>query len=370
MRKIGILTFHDGKNYGASLQCYALKNTLELLYPEANVQVINFKKEKEYNKNNINFLSKNYIARKIYSLPYQKEIKEKNNKFEKFLEDHLKIDIQNVITEENISKKVNELNTIIFGSDQIWNMDPKIYDKSKIFYGDFEFSGEKISYSASFGDRIQEEKENIDYIKEKLSKFKKISVREKNGFDFLNDIGLNSKITVDPTMLLNCSDWNKISGENPIIKGEYILYYSVNCRKYSWKVAKKLSEITGLKVINLVEHPKIIGAGFENRYSEGPIEFLNIIKNAKYVVTNSFHGTIFAILFKKLFIPVFDEKNGEMIIEQRKYSILKMLGIENIAKTEKSDIKIKDLEKIYECDIDDKLRSIVEDSKAYLKDLS
>lgn len=369
MKKVGILTFHGGRNYGAALQCYALKREMEK--NGINIDVINFQKEKEYNasKGHIGkYLSKAYIARKIYSMLFIKSLKEKDMNFERFSREKLGMNIGNIIREDDIEKYCKEFKAIIFGSDQIWNMNPKIYDRSKVFFGDFKYEGAKIAYSASFGDNTEYAEENREYIKEKLLNFKKISVRENSGSEFLKKIGLDSKVTLDPTMLMSAELWEKEIEEKPIINGEYILYYSVNCRKNSWIVAKKLSEITGLKVINLVEHPKIIGSGFKNYYSAGPLEFLNIIKNAKYVVTNSFHGTIFSIIFEKSFIPVFEELNGKIKIEERKYTILKNLGLEEYMHTSNQPIDLKKIENIDYENVKIKLEKIIEESKKYLRD--
>lgn len=368
MKKVGILTFFGGRNYGAALQCYALQITLKKLGVDA--EVIKFKKEKVYGKLKgkfSNYLSKAYLARKIYAIPYIFQLKKKDRNFDNFFKKYFNFGTKDVISEDSIDKYVKKYETIIFGSDQIWNLNPKIYDRSKIFFGDFNYSGKKVSYSASFGDSINDAKMNKEYIKDKLSKFNSISVREKSGCDFLRDIGISSKLTVDPTMLLSSVEWDKLIDSTPVINGRYILYYSVNCRKYSWIIAKKLSKLTGLQVINLVEHPKIIGSGFKNYYSAGPIEFLNIIKNAEYVVTNSFHGTIFSIIFKKKFIPAFDENNGKIKIEERKYSILKLLKLDNLIKTNSSKISLEEMENIYNRNIDELLKNIVNDSINYLE---
>lgn len=367
MRRIGILTFHDGKNFGASLQCYALKKMLEKIFIDDQIDVVNFKKDRIYgNKNKVSI---NFIARKLYTSLYNNSIKKSNLKFDNFLKENLDIDTEVVIKEENIEDYIKDFDILFFGSDQIWNMNPKIYDRSHIFFGEFKFSGKKYSYAASFGDNLEYAEKNKDYILDKLKCFEKISVRENDGNEFLNRNGIESNQVVDPTLLLNEFEWNSLISKECLINHKYILYYSVNCRKYSWEIAKRLSKLVGLQVINIVPHPKIIMAGFKNYYSAGPLEFLNLVKNAEYIVTNSFHGTIFSIIFKKKFIPVFDEINGEIKIEKRKYSLLEAIDMTSMANTISSDISKIDFNSIYSKKTDELLKKFIENSKEYLIDI-
>ena len=338
--KIGILTFCNGYNYGAILQCYALQRFLN--NNKIDAEIINFKKEKMFNKKGYNFLSMSYLLRKIYAFFYQKQIKIKKTKFNNFFKNNIRHFPNDSVDENNVTEIAKRYDIIIFGSDQIWNMNEKIYDRSKIFFGDFEFSGKRISYAASFGDSIEVAKQNADYIKKMLKKFDAISVREKTGNDFLSEYGISNDLVVDPTLLLKANEWNKLCKKSIFnkIPKKYILYYSVNCKKYSWKIAKKLSKLTGIKVINLEEHPKIFGANFINDYTEGPEEFLYLIKNAEYIVTNSFHGTIFSLIFNKKLIPVFENNSQGIIKEERKYSLLELADLLNIITTENMPLKV------------------------------
>jgi len=362
IKKVGLLTFHRGYNYGASLQCYALlKKIKDNNIP---VEVIDFYKKKKYGNKRISF---NLIARNIYNFFYKKQLEEKKNRFDLFNENLLTIsEIKNIFEDDIYLKKINfdkYYEKIVFGSDQIWNLDKKIYDRSDIYYGDFDFSGNKVAYAASFGDDLDEEKNNINFIKKNLRKFTSISVREESAMKFLEQIGIESKVVVDPTLLLEKEEWYNIIPPERIIEGKYILYYSVNCRKYSWNVAKKISKATGLKVINLTEHPKIIRSGFKNYYKAGPLEFLNILKNAEYVVTNSFHGTVFSALFNKKLVVAFDDFEGEIIKEERKYNLLEKLFLLDRIKTKDKDI---DINNIQHCDCDEQISHLREFSNNYL----
>lgn len=364
-KKVGILTFHSGLNYGASLQAYALKYVLNSKNLKASV--IDFRKEKSYGDNFWkNLFSCARLARCIYEIPYRKQIGRKKKQFDKFVCEELTENKKDLVTEDNIVNVTQHYQALIFGSDQIWNLDPKIYDRSKVFWGDFDYSGRKYAYSASFGEDISFANENKKYIIKQLAGFKRISVREKSGQDFLLENGIDAVHTVDPTLLLKKEEWEELINDAPIIKGKYILYYSVNCRRYSWEIAKKLSNLTHIPVINLVEHPKAFMAGFKNRYDKGPLEFLNILKNAEYVVTNSFHGVAFSINFRKKFVPVFQKVDGEIQLEERKFDLLKRVGLESLIIT---DMNEKELEKVNTIDyptVDEKINMIRKESLSYI----
>ena len=110
-------------------------------------------------------------------------------------------------------------------------------------------------------------------------------------------IGVESQINVDPTMLLDKKEWEKIIPEEPVYKGKYIFLYNLKGDKNILKIAKKVSNI--LKILYV----------FKKKYDVGPIEFLNLIKNAQIVLSSSFHGTIFSILLNKPFFAINGSKD-------------------------------------------------------------
>ena len=359
------MTFHSGLNYGASLQAYALKCVLNS--KNLDTSVIDFRKEKSYGDNFWkNFFSCARLARCIYEIPYSKQIKKKKKQFERFVCEELTEKKTCLVTEDAIENVTQSYQALIFGSDQIWNLDPRIYDRSKVFFADFDYSGKKYAYSASFGEDISFANEHKKYIIKQLTGFRSISVREKSGQEFLVENGIDAVHTVDPTLLLKKEEWEKLIKDTAIVKGKYILYYSVNCRRYSWEIAKKLSELTHMPVINLVEHPKVFMAGFKNCYDKGPLEFLNIIKNAEYVVTNSFHGVAFSINFKKRFAPVFQTIDGKIQLEERKYDLLKRVGLESLIVTDMNEEVLKKISTIDYSAVEKKLDVIRKESLSYI----
>lgn len=364
--KIGILTFIGVENCGALLQAYALSNKLTELGNEA--EIINLISNNEYNRKKFSAIkNKAFLARRLYYLLYLKSIKIRKEKFNDFRNSYLSIvPKEKKIYENELERNCKKYDCLVCGSDQIWSQDPKLYDRSDAYFINFPYKGKKISYAASFGDNLEYVEKNKKHIIPYLKEFNNISVREKEAKIFLEKNKIKCEITVDPTILISKKEWEKIAIV-PKEKENYILYFSVNSRKYSINIAKKLSKQTGLKVIELNPHPKSWNSGFKKKYGTGPREFLGYILNAKYIVTNSFHGTVFSILFNKPFIAAFDEKDGKIIKENRKYTLLDELGLQDCIITESKKEYLQKINNINWGKVNKDLEKLKNDSINYLK---
>lgn len=363
--KIGIMTLQGAKNSGAVLQAYALSNTISNLGHE--VDFVNFISDGEFerNKNHIS-LNKAIMARKLYYILFKKSIRKRNKLFETFSRDFLKTNPSNYrIRENELPELTKSYDCLVCGSDQIWSQDPKLYDKTDAYFINFPYEGKKISYAASFGDRINHSQEITKKIITNIEKFDNVSVREEEAMTYLKENGIYSEVVVDPTLLIKSSDWEKLA-ILPEVKEKYILYFSVNSRKYSINIARHLAKKAGLKVVEINPHPKSWNSGFEKRYDTGPREFLGYILNAEYIVTNSFHGTVFSILFNKKFIAAFDQKDGKIITESRKESLLNRVGLDSVMKTDSSYISLNDLESIKWNEVNKKIADLRSESIRYL----
>lgn len=369
MKKVGILTFHAAYNYGAVLQAYALKEEIKNLGYEC--KIINFRSKsqiKKYSVINTTKFNKAVLAKNIQNIFYIKQIKGRNEKFEKFINQKLDIYPKESISEKEIEKVINEFDYIICGSDQIWNLSEKVDDKNMCYFLNYKGNFKKISYAASFGDSIKEIEKDKDEILPLLKDFNYISVREKDAQKFLEKNAIKSQLTLDPTLLMKKEEWKTLL-KDVDIKKPYILYYSVNSRKYSINITKKVAKaLGGIQVINLVLHPKSNFSGFKYEIDYSPEEFLTLVNNAKMICTNSFHGTVFSIIFEKPFIAMFDMKNNEIIKEERKYTLLKNLGLENKIYTENMEINVdKILETNYN-KVNQKLECLKMKSIEFLKE--
>lgn len=279
MKKIGIVTIIDNENCGNRLQNYALQETLKKL----EFDVYTLKNDKLLNSKEhffINYLK--YIKKCIRTKLFEKNTqKSKFNEFNRIIKFS-----KNKITCKSININ-NKYDYFIAGSDQIWK--PTRKRMSYIDLLGFASPEKRISYAASFGiEKIEEKYNNI--LKKELPMFKAISVREEAGKKIIKDIVNidNVEVLLDPTMLLNKNDWEKLE-EKPknIIKDKFIFSYFLGNENVE-QIDKKFKS-NDYQFIDF----------YKNDY--GPKEFIYLIHNAEYIFTDSFHATVFSIIFNKNF---------------------------------------------------------------------
>ena len=194
----------------------------------------------------------------------------------------------------------------ITGSDQVWNKNITngLDDIYTLNFGDKKTK--RISYAASIGMEVID-KDNTKELANKLKVIDNISVREETAKEQLSSLK-NKKVEVvfDPTLMLDSKEWDKYSKNNS--EKDYILSYVVEKSKEHTKILKKLAKDTGCKIITFDKY-----SIHKNAYTADPFEFIGIIKNAKYIVTTSFHATIFSIIYKKDFFVVPHKKTGSRV---------------------------------------------------------
>lgn len=307
MKKILTITFHASYNYGSCLQAYALQEYVKKLENyECDYKIINLRTDiqKQMYKNCYEKNDFRSNIKKILFLKEKKAILIKKDKFEKFLKDYLSL-TQEYSSLEKIKKDNIKSDYYLAGSDQLWNLQANDFDWAN--YLEFVNNGKKISYAASFGPKVQQwNEEEKKRIKRDLQKFDMLSVREQGSFNNVKElIGNEPEINVDPTMLLDKEEWEKIIDNKKVYKeGEYIFLYNLKDKDYV-KLAQKISKELGLPIVVSMYGNKLeLIYGFKKEYACGPLEFLNLIKNAKLVLSSSFHGTIFSIIFNKPFFAL------------------------------------------------------------------
>lgn len=304
--KIGILTFHNVENYGGMLQAYALNryinkigydcftinyNSNELLKP---YKLFNFDLSTHKNKRLIGI-----NVKKLIILPFF--IIRKLN-FKRFMNNKIRLtpEIKSI---KELKETSEGFDYIITGSDQVWNTDIVCKDKD-IYLLNFIDSNrtKKVSFAASFG-RGEISSDFAQELKYKLKDYHMISVREESAKNILNDI-LEKVIDVmiDPTLLLTKEEWHNISS-NSLIKQKYIAVYLLEKNKKIVKLINDISKKKNLKVVcfDLISN---YNSGIKSKYTSGPDEFVNIINNAEFVITNSFHGLAFSINLNKDFLVI------------------------------------------------------------------
>lgn len=311
MKKIRTITFHSSYNYGSCLQAYAMQEfTKRICEQDCDYKIINLRtniQKKMYasifEKKGLKYM----LARGLY-IKEKKQLNKKNELFEGFINDRLQLTREFCTFEELCDEKWDEDCYYLAGSDQLWNLQALDFDWA--YYLEFVNKGKKISYAASWGPKSQTlNSEERERIKRNLSEFKYISVRENGSYNNVVDIlGIKPTINVDPTLLLNKDEWEKIIPSERIIQGKYIFLYNLKGKEYV-KLADKISKKLKLPVVvSKVGNVYEVFCGFKRKFDCGPAEFLNLIKNAEIVLSSSFHGTIFSIILEK---PFFALKGNE-----------------------------------------------------------
>lgn len=317
MKKIGIITINDFNNYGNRVQCYAVQEKLKEL---------NFIVENIYNVNKKKMFISN-IKRKIKKLLNYNNARELDKRSERFKEFNKNIKFSNrKIINGKTNKNLNkEYNFFVVGSDQVWN--PNFNTTSDADFLTFASDNKKIALSASFG--ISELPKNVvkDY-KEKLNKFKKISVREEAGKKIIEQITdrTDVEVLIDPTMLLDEREWAKVSKRpeqlDRIKKDKYILnYFLGELSEKRKKEIERIAKENNCHIINILDKN-------DPFYITGPSEFLYLEKNAFLICTDSFHSSVFAILFNRPFV-VFNREDNHVNMNSRIDTLLSKFKLEN-----------------------------------------
>jgi hypothetical protein len=297
--KAGIITFHRAYNYGAALQAYALRTALCKIGFEAEVidyGKIGQTKRFDFPTNGI----KPFVAAMILNVLSLTNADIRRYRFRKFLKNQMGVSDERYTDHNQLTDIENKYDLFITGSDQVWN--PFLTDNDTTYLLDFvKDSEKKISYAASYGlKQIPNEFEQV--FKMNLSDFKSISVREQAGQVITKELtGHDSTIVLDPTFLLDADEWDKIA-ITPRLKSPYILCFSImNDPEGLISFCKYLSKMTGYQIVRIANPYLKIENGIKTIATAGPREFLGLIKNASIVITNSFHGTAFSIIYQKPF---------------------------------------------------------------------
>lgn len=316
MKSVGILTINDYNNYGNRLQNYAVQEVIKNYgYTAETIQ----NKKGYYNKN-YKVLLKNNIKNFI-----KKHSSKPNHKRStRFLDFNKNIDMSSIMIDlKHIDKTLNKkYNYFVTGSDQVWN--PKFERLTDIDLLNFADNKQKISFSASFGiSELPEDKK--EYAKQNLQTFKAISVREDAGKKIVEDLTgrTDVEVLVDPTMLLSAEEWDKVSKKPKQLKNDkYILNYFLGELPENWKIEiDRIAKENNCEVINIL-NPN------DPFYQTGPSEFLYLEKNAFLVCTDSFHSSVFSIIYDTPFI-VFERQDKLTSMNSRIDTLLSKFNLQN-----------------------------------------
>lgn len=369
MKKIGIITFHSAYNYGSVLQAFATQEAVRRLGYEP--EIINYRlQEQKYVYANLRFkYGVRELLKDLTLMPMFRKRSQKYEDFERFFKKYLNL-TEEAETPEQVSSIWKRYTTVISGSDQIWNkhsLELEFIDwKFMKPYLLEDFQGKKISYASSVANMSDDE---LSKIKPALLQFDSIAMRESSSAEKISKLlGKNVEAVLDPTFLLNQNEWvQALDLKSERKTKDYILFYSLGGLKRFSTLKPILEAISKrekcpililtpfcytAKNANFVPHPEY-----------GPCKFLNAVRDARMVITDSYHGTILSINFGKDVYSLC--RNGGS--EFRKTDILRLVGMEERIVTDPKQLLTHSFSKIAYSDVQKKIESLRQNSLSYLE---
>ncbi len=328
--KIGLLTYHFSENYGALFQAYALREWF--LSQGHDAEFINYHPEhvegggdinlkKLFSKRNLKviYLKLSTLKNKLFGNS------EQHNKFELFRSEYLAVAKPTYKTIEDIEKAHLNYDLLVCGSDQIWNPSEQ-FGLDPVYFLNFKIDNAKvrrISYAPSFGRseiQTQYHKTLINF----LDKLDGVSIREESGVSIINNLtGINPVCVPDPTILI--TDYSSIMTPYTTQKKNYVFCYTLRSSNVIAEVAQKISAKFGSALYspyNTHRRWKEIG---ETVYP-CPRQWLYLLNNSEFVVTNSFHGAALSIILNKPFVIVGLQGN-KLTLNARVLNLLELVGL-------------------------------------------
>lgn len=346
--KIGIVTYVKDDNYGEELQAFATAYFLnkrgydaEVIDMEKRVKELSASKDtiipaivnrfKVYGWKAPYYIYKKFASVRKGAKHHKEDAEFRNAQHQKFVDffNQHTIHSEKYYTLEEIQTTSDlPYDTYIAGSDQIWNyMHTDFLD---VFFLEFakKFNARRISYAASISVPKIPQSKKEEYRK-LLENIQYLSVRESMGAELLEkEFGKKATIAIDPTFLLTKSDWLEAVGSNPLKGENYVVVYTLSGSANIRNLAKNIADKLGSKTIVFMfgMETLINRDGQESKYGTSPSEWVGLMADAKYVVTDSFHGTAFSINFNKPFTTLVNPVSN---MNTRVMSILRDLNLES-----------------------------------------
>lgn len=370
--QIGIISLSYTDNFGAKIVTYSLKKKIEEIIPDCDVNVIQFLPnleqegflqlvKKRIKEQGLVKPALHFLLHKTNMKKHSKEFAIRQENYRNFDEKYLPIAL-NTPKVLDFKTYVSQLDAIVVGSDIVFRPEFAELYPMVFFLGCLNCQGgvRKVSYAASIGTDSSNVLTPLEAsYKEGMKNFDFISVREKKSQEFLQGLtDKNVELCCDPVMLCDTSYFDfETSLKQPPKK--YIYLYILDRNKKAIAYAKKLAKQKNLDIYYFAEQD-LDDKNIYNVFTDGPAEFVQRIKNAEYVITNSFHSIVFSILFKKPFVAFMRTRQSLKIT-----NILEMFGMQDrgVLGNEKCDIdKPIDWNEVHS-----KLARINQSSTEYLK---
>lgn len=320
--KIGILTYHRSHNYGALLQAIALRDVITRFghdvrfidyWPDYHRRVYSLFDSRQLKdipslSNKLKYVLTTAV---IFPLKYLRF-----RKFNRFIDKYIKPYCGDVAEEWDI---------VVCGSDQIWRKQPGLSNQFNPVYfgaGDIK-TAYYISYAASMG-KIGINENDKSNLKELLSNLRYISVRESDLYNLVVSLGFSQVALVsDPTLLLSKKQWMRIAGiHNTVVKARYLLFYDFMSQSFKLSSVEKYAKQKGLKLVILKGRADYTSYCVNTITVVEPYEMIKLIANAEEILTSSYHGLVFSLIFNKPVACAFRHNS------KRAESLLSILGIE------------------------------------------
>lgn len=313
--KVGIMTFPNSVSYGAALQMVALQNAVSRLDHE--VEVINYhnpymKAEKHAKKGSrhplrseVQRLLRPWMHRRLYTA------------FGNFETQYAHCYPKHAFTnKKQLVDMGKRYDAVICGSDQVWS--PFVTDTDLSFFLDFcTDRTRRIAYAPSFGAEEFSE-EFYQKITPELERFSALSARELPGKQLVERLtGRETTVVADPTFLMDAAAWEQMEKAHPAASGEYVLYFVLGWSEQMMRRCEAFAKQQGIKMVVVGGNPMRARRNrnpmIEYAIDIGPQEWLYLMRHARYVFTNSFHGTAFSIIFQKDFYVHYPAHTGSRL---------------------------------------------------------
>lgn len=344
--KVSVITLHTVNNYGSVLQTYATQKVLENL--GCKVEFIDYYRkdntgeaavEKAMNSPMMQKYKKiwniNGLTRGMVKIPLRVMLKRKKAPMKNFLNKYINLTPKEYYSYEEILADIPKADVYMTGSDQVWN---SIWNNGieKAFFLEYAPEGKKrVAFAASIGRESLDDYE-IEPTKKMLKKYSAISMREQSGVELLADLGINSTLILDPTLMLDANEWRKLAAKVDE-REPYLLIYQLNPNKKMDKYAIELAKRRNLKIIR-------VSYGYSGKQKAGKClvcpkveTLLGYFDNAACVLTDSFHATAFSLNLSTEFISILPDRFGTRI-----NNILSLTNTENRRLDDYNDFDIVD----------------------------
>lgn len=366
--KVALAINYDYHDYGGMLQAFATQRYLEKLGIESDA--INFdnvkgdisrRKWKYFLSNMMDISIVKEKSRLIEKKIRQKtnarlkaQMAERDNAFDKFCTSHFKVSRPFASWEDMAKASQMEYDAVIVGSDQLWLPSNVMADYYTLNWVPKKVK--KIAYATSFGIGSIPQKYKEMY-RQYLTRIDYLSAREISGQEIISELTDKSVPLVnDPALLLDANGWDEVIKDNPIINDKYIFCYFMGDNPEQRDFVKRLAKEKGLKIVALLHLDQFIETDEHyadyNPWNISPADFVNLVKYAEYVCTDSFHGTVFSIIYSRNFFTFkrFNKK-ASLSTNTRITSLLTRIGLMDrlVVNLDKRPDNINDWRKIQEC---------------------